>query len=239
LPALSNCFTLAIIMRHSAKPQAARIIAHHKISPTSAILQLEKNFDYLPGQVLGLALSPTAQARWYSIASSPQQTFLEVLYTVQPTGELSPRLYDQAVGSQVYLWPARGNFGHNLPPQRPMYWIANGTGIAPFISLLRSGISNGATLLHGVRNFSEAYYHTECQAYNHINYLPCVSNDTSGFEGDYWPGRLTTFLTQEPPPFSPQGHFLICGSNEMVITVRELLISKGISHESIVSEIYF
>ena len=88
-------------------------------------------------------------------------------------------------------------------------WIANGTGLAPFLSMARAGLSAGKKLLHGARASEDFYFADELAAF---------------LESESWDPALS---------------YELCGSASMVVEVRDLLIEKGIPHRSIVSEVYF
>jgi ferredoxin--NADP+ reductase len=67
------------------------------------------------------------------------------------------------------------------------------------------------------------------------NYIRCCTAETD--EGVY-PGRVTQFL-EEQAGLDPAIKYYLCGSAEMVVEARDILISKGIPFEHIISEIYF
>jgi ferredoxin--NADP+ reductase len=208
------------------------VLRNNLISKTSAVLQFNRFFSFRSGQVIGLTTHPQITPRLYSISSGEQSTSIEILYKVIPAGELTPLLNNLQPGQPLFISSAFGTF---LAPTTPAYLIATGTGIAPFLSMIRSGLRSGITLLHGSRELMDFYYAEYLETVLNENYIQCYTGteDTSAFRG-----RVTEYLSNiDNLPY----HFkyYLCGSAEMVVDVRELLIHKGIAFQNIVSEIYF
>ena len=122
-------------------------------------------------------------------------------------------------------------------------WIANGTGVAPFVSMARVGLSEGKFLLHGARELADFYFQDELAFIMGERYLRCCSlpGPRAGFGLGaglgFHAGRLTAYL--ESRSWDPAQSYELCGSASMVVDVRELLIAKGIPHSRIVSEVYY
>ena len=117
----------------------------------------------------------------------------------------------------------------------PAYWIASGTGIAPFYSMFKSGIGNNKTLIHGGRDKDSFYFEKEFIPFFNNKYIRCCSKECA--EGLY-NGRITQFLAEETY-LPPDQKYYLCGSAEMVVEVRDILISRKIPFPNIVAEIYF
>jgi ferredoxin--NADP+ reductase len=117
----------------------------------------------------------------------------------------------------------------------PAWWIAQGTGIAPFASMFRSGQTNNKTLVHGGRHHDSFYYRDEFIPILGERYIRCSSKDS----GDsVFHGRVTDYLKSIDR--LPVGSlYYLCGSAEMVVETRDILIEKGIPFINIISEIYF
>lgn len=225
------------------------ILENRVLGPKGRLLRLEWQGSFIPGQVIGLAVNRDATPRWYSIASSPEEEGLSILYTLVEDGELTPRLFDLVPGSTIYLQEPRGQFVEQAAwvrnPASTIWWIANGTGIAPFVSMLRSGIQGSHRLVHGARTIEEAWFREECQARASENkdlfsYHLCLSQGKNGRGQGIHESRLTSWLQSEGTRLcKAQDHYMLCGSAGMIVEVREILGSIGIKHESISSEIYF
>lgn len=104
-----------------------------------------EGFTFTPGQFvrLGLDIEENGKteyaARGYSIASVPSDPFLEFFIVEVPQGLVSPRLCALEAGSE--LWLETDLWGSLLPERLPasqnLWCLSTGTGLAPFLSILR------------------------------------------------------------------------------------------------------
>ncbi len=195
------------------------------------VLSLERKFDFTAGQVVGIHFEPRPDARLYSIASGQNDKELKILFNVQPGGLLTPRLAACKKGDFLYVSTPFGWFTCN---NEPAWWIASGTGIAPFASMFHSGLSENKTLVHGGRNKESFYFQKDFKIMNE-RYIRCCSGE---FKEGLYHGRLTRFLeNHEDLPVSQT--YYLCGRVEMIVEVRDILLNKGIPYRNILSEIYF
>jgi len=114
-------------------------------------------------------------------------------------------------------------------------WIATGTGITPFYSMLRSGKADGKVLIHGNRYLEQFHFYDDFHSAMGEDYIRCCSGETS--DGVFH-GRVTRYLTGHPG-LDPDIKYYLCGSAEMVVDTRDILIDQGIPFDQIISEIYF
>jgi len=98
-------------------------------------LATESDVDFVAGQYIGLRYDGTSRA--YSLASSPTRDTLEICVRRVPGGRLSPRICDDiAVGDEVTV---RGPYGDLVladSSPRDIVFLATGTGVAPFKSMI-------------------------------------------------------------------------------------------------------
>lgn len=212
--------------------QKTRIIAQNEIAPSVYYIKLERQGDFIPGQLLALSDSPDGRVRYYSIASGVDDDYWGILYNKVEDGWLTPRLSGLTERDSLYRSPPFGEF---TPRKDPMVWIATGTGIAPFRSMLRSAPAQNKTLLiQGARQRDDFYFFDEFKAGMKERYIPCSS---LLHEPGFYEGRLSLYLDRE---FDfPMAFYYLCGSSTMVVDIRDLLLSKGVEFDRIVSEIYF
>lgn len=195
-------------------------------------LRVSKNFSFRPGQVVAVSLPGLEQSRLYSIASGAGDDYLGFIFDVNPIGYLTPLLSNLQTGDQVLVSEPFGEF---ICLDEKAFWIAAGTGIAPFRSMLRSGKGKGKTLVHGGRMETSFYYSMEFENSPGLSYIKC----SSSFMGEgFYPGRITEYLERRDDLPGDQ-NFYLCGSAEMVMDVRNILVMKHISLDHIIAEIYF
>jgi ferredoxin--NADP+ reductase len=101
--------------------------------------------------------------------------------------------------------------------------------------MFRSGLATGKTLIHGGRTLSSFYFQDEFQSFFLDKYIRCASK---AHGNGFYSGRLTSYLKEQNYLPTDQKYYL-CGSPEMVVEVRDILISKHIPFGNIVAEIYF
>jgi ferredoxin--NADP+ reductase len=205
-----------------------------EVSPLASevyLLKTEKPFEFLPGQLINIWVN-NFPPRIYSIASGTDDDFLEILFDEKPGGEVTPLLKNLKRGDQIKISMPFGNFTDN---GSPAYWIASGTGIAPFYSMVKSGIFENKILIHGGRTLQSFYFQEELISLFGEKYIRCCSAES---DTGIYHGRLTTYLKNQgnlPVDYK----YYLCGSAEMVVDVRDILISKGIPYDRILAEIYF
>jgi ferredoxin--NADP+ reductase len=127
----------------------------------------DPGFRFTNGQfvMLGLQVDGRPLLRAYSIASASHEDFLEFLSIKVPDGPLTSRLQHIAVGDRVVVGtkPTGTLLVDDLRPGRNLYLLATGTGLAPFMSIIRDPATyerfERVVLTHGVRQASELAYH--------------------------------------------------------------------------------
>lgn len=211
-----------------------RVLELRQISRDGYLLKLEPVGSFRAGQSTSLSTDPARIApRMYSIASGTGDESWEILFNLVDGGELTPELLRLRPGDRVYAGPAEGGFTDTA--ETTSWWIASGTGIAPFASMVRSGTGGRKTLIHGARYLDGFYYAEEMRGALGTHYLPCCSGESA--PGVY-AGRLTNYL-RSLPAFPRDSRYMLCGATGMIIEVREILIAAGVPFGNIVSEIYF
>lgn len=205
---------------------------HQEISPGIYLLSVRRRFDFVPGQVVKLAVEHDAPPRLYSICSGAHDAELRILYHVKEGGYLTPRLAALIPGDKVLLSRPYGGFTGS---KDPAWWIATGTGIAPFYSMFRSGLSVAKELIHGVSYLNQFYFEDELEEGLDKRYHRCCSREQAC---NVFPGRVTDYL-QQLDSLPTDVRYYLCGQALMVVEVRDLLISRGVPYEHIIAEIYF
>jgi ferredoxin--NADP+ reductase len=169
--------------------------------------------------------------RIYSICSGNQEYNVQILFNIKENGHLTPQLAAAIPGDKILVSKPYGSF---LGTEDKACWIASGTGIAPFVSMIKSGLIENKTIIHGVRFLNQFYFEDELERILQYNYIRCCSREKSC---DVFSGRVTDYI--KIIEIYPDMKYYICGQASMVVEVRDLLIEKGAFFENILSEIYF
>ena len=123
---------------------SARILERRDISDDLWAFRVDPGgeFPYRAGQyaTLGVVTPEKHHERPYSIVSSPHEKYLEFFFELVPHGQVTPRFHKSRVGDEITLRKtAKGNFTLDLSKERANHLlIATVTGIAPFVSYVRS-----------------------------------------------------------------------------------------------------
>jgi ferredoxin--NADP+ reductase len=247
-------------------PYNATVIGREEIHADLIILRVRPDaalFDFKPGQfgVLGLTGSapriPEAAAeepvtepdkmirRAYSIASSSvERRYIEFYLTLISSGQLTPRLFALKYGDRVFLGPkASGMFTlDRVAPDKSVVLIATGTGLAPYVSMLRTLLMTETerkfVILHGARYSWDLGYRGELESLARLRpnftYIPSITRADQDPHFHGRTGRIQTVLEQgaiekdsgvELDPAKTD--VFLCGNPEMVKVVKELLAAKG------------
>ncbi len=191
----------------------------------------KRDFRFLPGQVVALSVLPAGEQRLYSLATGSEDEEAGVLFNLAPDGWLTRQLQAVKPGCRLYCSAPFGSFTGSAGPAM---WIANGTGVAPFLSMVLSGQSQEKCLIQGARTRSQFFGQDLLSRQLGDSYVRCASSDSGN---GLVSGRLTAYLeNREWPSDRP---YYLCGSAAMIVEARDILIRKGVPFRNIVSEVYF
>jgi ferredoxin-NADP reductase/ferredoxin len=200
--------------------------------------------EFEPGQCMELEIPGTDIRRAYSLANTGNwRGEMEFLIRLQPEGRFSTYLSRQAeVGQVLNVYGPGGAFGLQADSFNPAIFIAGGTGLAPFLSILRRmaewGEDRSIHLLFGVNRESELFYLDELrdlqQQLPGLAVTPCVwqpSADWSGFSGTP-ADALERHLRDQPDEYD----LYLCGPPPLVAAATQTALRQGIGDERIFSE---
>lgn len=202
-----------------------------EISPGVHFISFQRDFDFEPGQVVKIGIDKQHPPRIYSLCSGNNEDEAKILFNIKDDGFLTPKLAASIPGGKIYVSNPYGSFTETCGEA---WWIATGTGIAPFYSMLKSGLGANKTLIHGVRHLNQFYFEDELEEALDNRYIRCCSRESAC---NVISGRVTDYLMSIPK--LPDAKYYICGQALAVVEIRDLLIEKGILYENILSEIYF
>jgi ferredoxin--NADP+ reductase len=207
------------------------------------------HFRFGAGQfaMIGLVVEGKPLVRAYSMVSPPWQEELEFLSIKVRHGPLTSRLQHIRPGDGVLIGrKATGTLvPDNLIPGGVLWLFATGTGLAPFMSLIRDPETydrfDRIVLVHTVRQAAELAYRETIEALPQHELL----GETVAGKLHYWPSvtrepfatraRITALIETGEltgrlglPPLSPErDRAMMCGSEAMNADVRALLEARG------------
>lgn len=191
--------------------------------------------------MLGLKVEGKPLLRAYSIASPNYEDFLEFLSIKVQDGPLTSRLQNMEIGDPIFLSkkPVGSLVLDDLNPGRRLFLLATGTGLAPFLSIVKDPEAyerfDEVVLVHCVRFKSELAYHDYFQkefleheylgeyVRENFRYLPTVTREP--FERSM---RITELIEKGHLGLDPaQDRVMLCGSQNMLRDVASALDALG------------
>ena len=196
-------------------------------------LVVAKNgLEFAPGDCVAI-YTDDDKSRPYSIASGSSEKDLCFVLRKMDGGEVSPWLMARRSGDLVRISPP---FGWFRPGQdsdgAPFVFLATGTGIAPFLSYIRTFGHRPAYCLYGVRREADAIGYEELR-------MQCPARlAVSREQADgHHQGRITDML--DLLPLDAVTHYYCCGLESMVNEVSAWLQENGIGLAHIHREVFF
>jgi ferredoxin--NADP+ reductase len=191
------------------------------------------------GQFVRIALDIEGErvARPFSMVNAPADPVLEFYGIVVPEGPLSPRLARLAPGDALYVAsnPAGFLVLSEVPDAKTLWLVSTGTGIAPFLSILRTETPwrrfRHVVLVHAVRHAQELVYREEIAKHKSLRYVSFVSREKApdALEGRIpaavRDGRLEAAAGLELSASSSQ--VLLCGNPDMLKDTTAALVERG------------
>jgi ferredoxin/flavodoxin---NADP+ reductase len=222
-------------------------------------IRAEADIPYRPGQyvTLGLHLDGRIIERPYSICSSPIEDEIELFIERVPEGELSDPLFALDVGGEVIVRRrTKGLFLRDAPMlDQPHLFVATVTGIAPFVSLLRTLASRAragdwtplpVVILQGAARSIELGYAEELatleREFDWFTYVPTVSRPWEDPEWIGEHGRVEDVLRKyaDQAGMRPgNGGVFLCGHPGMISGARAIMRRAGFDDKAIREEQYW
>ncbi|HRH23226.1 MAG TPA: FAD-dependent oxidoreductase [Candidatus Magasanikbacteria bacterium] len=205
-------------------------------------LDKPKNFEFQAGQFIQI-IAPSGEKhvfRSYSISSTPQDKYLELCIKIYETGIASKLLKNASIGEEITLRGPAGRFTSNAI-ESDIYCIATGVGIAPIMGILRDQLENKSNkqklhLIFGVRYEKDIFWTDRLDELQrtHANFTYSL---TLSQPEDSWTG-LRGRVSEHLPENTSNLHVFLCGSADMVATVREMCVIRGTDTKNVHFEIF-
>ncbi len=199
---------------------------------------------FVAGQSLMLHIAEGVN-RSMSIASLPSETHSVLMcHDVSPMGSGSKWTIGLKIGDVVSFMAPLGAFILDKESHRKKLFIATGTGVVPFRSMIRDYLENGGTddvtLYWGLRFEKDIYWQDEftalSQKHPNFRFVLTLSKPTEQWAGHK--GRVTDHLFVHEQNL-PGSDFYLCGSKEMVAEMKETLLIRSVPKEQIKTELFF
>ncbi len=224
---IKSCVTEKILLTEN-------VIEFHLKKPPS--------FVYTAGQFIQLHVPDGEKTvlRSYSLSSSPHDPDLELCVKIIPSGKASAYLGHVSPGDSLVFDGPQGRFTHPTDPI-PLVCIATGAGIAPIMSIVSDELAfkkneSPIELIFGVRSEADIFWlerlETLQRDYNNFHYTLTLSQPTPTWDSHR--GRVTAHL----PLQTTNKKFYICGSPQMIMDVRKILLERKADAKTIYFEAF-
>jgi ferredoxin-NADP reductase len=204
---------------------------------------------FLAGQYIAvyMDIGGIRTSRPYSISSTPNQTgYYDITVRRVENGLVSNYLLDEVrVGDHLFCSGPAGNFYHNpLIHKKTMVCIAGGSGVTPFMSMIREitdcNIDREVFLLYGNAALTDVIFHEELQDIarncDRIHYIPVIENPGADYSGHC--GFITADVIRDVIQGREEASFFVCGPQGLYDFCLPELEGLGIPKRQIRREMY-
>jgi ferredoxin--NADP+ reductase len=213
---------------------------------------------FTPGQYMtaGVVADGKMLQRPYSVASAPivaDAQGYELFVRHVPVVRFTTALWRLQVGHRMRLTGPKGKFMLEPDDARTHLYVSTGTGIAPFISMIRETVAQGkprrTVVINGCSYEDELGYREELEAWEQdpiyrLSYVPTVSRPdhprNAGWSGRT--GRAEQIITDTCREFGLRADetvVYICGNPEMILNAERTLMDRGFPEFHVKKELYW
>jgi NAD(P)H-flavin reductase len=239
-------------------PYNGRLSRWEEIAPGLAIVgvqSLDEPFPFEPGQYATLGLvgheGPKLVQRPMSISSSADDLReYEFFIRLVHGGAFTPLLWERSVGDPINIKGPKGKFLLQDDGRRGLF-IASGTGLAPFMSMIETlrdrGQQRDIVLLHGVSHAFDLAWREQLTKLADggefpLRYVGTISRPGGSPDWSGRTGRVEAVVEDqmEEHGLTPQNATVyLCGNPDMITAVEEIATRRGFPPEQVRKELYW
>ena len=211
-----------------------------------------------PGQymTIGVFADGKLWQRPYSVASPPRESAdggYEFYVRLVPIIRFTTLLWRLPIGHGMRMIGPKGRFMLEPDDDRTHLYVSTGTGIAPFISMIRetqaAGSPRKTVVLHGCSYVDELGYREQLEAWERdrtypVRYVPTISRPTdprnAGWSG--WTGRVEAVVhdvCRDLRLRPDETVVYICGNPDMILNTESVLMQQGFPEFHVKKELYW
>ncbi len=206
------------------------------------------SIDFTPGMfaMLKHVDSSTGEsiARAFSIANEPPSDHLEFVISLIH-GRFTSKLDNAKIGDKYLVSAPYGQFRFDIGSSKKFLFLAGGTGIAPFMSMMRYAkrlnSDMNSVMLYSTKYANELIYKDQLDEYAKDSSFRLVTTVTRPQDGDGWTGETghvnAEMIKKEVPDFMERVSY-ICGPPAFVKACKDALISIGVNPDNVKAEMW-
>ena len=203
---------------------------------------LKKDFQFIPGQYLNFSIfiDGKEQRRSYSICSGPNELLAVAVKQIDKGIVSSWFNHSAAEGDELFVAPPHGNF--TFTSEKNIVSVAAGSGITPIMAIskaIESSLDTKMQLFYGNRNQSSTVYKSVLDELKNTQTTYFLTQESvEGCEN----GRITkdsfTALIKKNLDLLKADGFFICGPEDMIFEVKDVLTLFGVPASKIHFELF-
>jgi NAD(P)H-flavin reductase len=181
--------------------------------------------------------------RPYSIDSPPyEKGYIDLVWKRVEVGLMTNYLWTLKEGDKLQIQGPLGRFGFKKPVAQRLVFVATGTGIAPFrsmiLQLFKDGTDRDVWLIFGNRHDEDVLYENEwrelARRHSNFHFVPTVSRPK------HWTGETAYVqkLLLKYIPSHENTHLYICGLTNMINEVQKTALEMGFTKDQVLFEKY-
>lgn len=235
----------------------------HRVDQTSDLAYMWVRFDgsptpFAPGQymTIGVLADGKLIQRPYSVASAPQDAGnggYELYVRLVPVQRFTTLLWRLPPGHRMRMIGPKGRFLLEPDDDRVHLYVSTGTGIAPFISMMRETLAEGrprrTVILNGCSYVDELGYRDLLETWQRdgtypVTYVPTISRPSDPRNAG-WTGRtgraehVVASVCDDLGLRPDKTVVYICGNPEMILNVEGILMDQGFPEFHVKKELYW
>jgi len=217
--------------------QSAVITQKNQLNPHvyQFVFQVKTPVVFTPGQYATVIIDAHTRRQYSFFSPSTNPLQFDIVIDVAPMGPGSKFFLDKNVGDTVEILAPLGGFRMIENPNKKVF-LATGTGIAPFYSMIVSYVKHGGkatvVLYWGLRQEEDIFFQPQLDALKkssaNFQYSIILSKPTSDWKGHS--GHVTDYVVKE------ESDFYLSGNKNMVGEVKTKLLAQKVSGEQIKTE---
>jgi ferredoxin--NADP+ reductase len=234
-----------------------------RVDHTADLASIWVRFDgdpvpFEPGQymTIGVFADDKLWQRPYSVASAPAVAGTEgyeFYIRLVPIIRFTTLLWRLQPGARMRMIGPKGRFMLEPDDRRTHLYVSTGTGLAPFISMIRETQAQGkprkTVVLHGVSKVADLGYRTELEilegeAFYPVRYVPTISRPADPANAG-WAGRtgrveqVVGSVCRDLGLRADRTVVYICGNPEMILNVERVLMDRNFPEFHVKKELYW
>lgn len=190
-----------------------------------------KGYNFIPGQHCQISLDN--ESRPFTLINTPNDEYLEFL--IKKEGKLTSKLFDLEINSEVKIGEPFGTLFNYKENKDELVFIAGGSGVTPFLSLLRHIVKNKKENKVTLFYFNKTEEDIPCKEdFEKLNEMENISIKLILTKPDEtWEGETGYFRKELIENMSRDSDFYLCGPSRLINESIIILNKNGVSNENI------